>query len=209
MDNIIKKYNIYKISKNDKIFYGVTSHNTVNTCLIQYISNYKRYIKDTDLKHTYYHSLFELFRTEGYEDLDVEIIESIETNDIKIAKTKLRFYIETPVIYKTIVNSTIPTRCQSEYYRDVCRSDEYKIKLTNFSNGIINKLNYKPKSTSSQLTKQPDYKKIYNLNYYEKNKHKVLDTLLCEICNKEICKASMKKHTKSDKHILNLQKINL
>lgn len=42
----------------------------------------------------------------------------------------------------------------------------------------------------------------YNHAYYEQHKDKFLNKSHCEVCNKQICNASMKKHKQSIKHLM-------
>lgn len=59
----------------------------------------------------------------------------------------------------------------------------------------------------------PNKIKMYNDTYYRKNKAKILEKIntkvLCAACNCSTSKSNMSKHTKTEKHKLNMKIIEL
>jgi hypothetical protein len=107
-------YFIYKIesSDTDNIYIGST-RKKLKTRLIEHISSYKKYIKG---EYPFYSSFNVLRHSVLLSNVNIEILQEIETDDKNLVKYIERYFISK---YRyCCCNKNIPNRKRIEYYKD-------------------------------------------------------------------------------------------
>ena len=202
-----KNGKIYKIINdvNDLIYIGSTTQS-----LSRRFSEHK---KDNIRKLQFI--IYKAFKEIGVEHFKIILIEEYPCENRDQLRAREQYYIELFKSNKNGYNKYCAKRSRREYYEN--NKDLISTKYKEYYDNNKNRMRLRGKNyyeNNKEKIKEyheehKEHKKLIFKQWSEKNKEKIKERIfvkvLCEICNIEITKKCMLKHTRSKKHIDNLK----
>lgn len=199
------KTSIYKlVHKNDvdneNIYIGSTSNFSKR-------KNSHKSSCNNPKNHSYYNPKYVYIRENGgWDNWNIIEIEKYPCNDRREAETRERLWIE---FYKSKLNKIIPTRTNSEYYKDnyeyyATYRENNKETINEKSKNYIQKNKDKIRETKKKYREENrDVIAEKQRKHYEKNKDKILEKqkekITCE-CGCSVNRWIIQKHKRTAKH---------